>query len=201
MFLVDSSGSVRQTNFQKEIDFIASIISQGLNLRSNHRVAVLTFDDDVSVKFYLDEFSRNSDALNGLGIFYDGGTTDTADALQDMRRTLFSTNRGDRVGVPNVGVLVTDGRSDDPDDTWDEAKQARMAGTDVLVIGVGNNIRSLELEGIATSPVSANVIKIDGFDSFDLVVSSLTEAICNSEYMLDCCQETRFTVACSDISG
>ena len=48
-------------------------------------------------------------AVNGL--VYTGGTTNTAEALR-MADAMFSPTRGDRAGVQNIIVLVTDGNSD-----------------------------------------------------------------------------------------
>ncbi len=49
--------------------------------------------------------------LNAVTFFPNRGKTNTQAALSAMRRDLFSTARGDRAGVDNFAVLVTDGYS------------------------------------------------------------------------------------------
>lgn len=50
---------------------------------------------------------------------------------------MFRTAEGDRSGVPNYLVIITDGKSDDPQATWDEAIRARDEGINILAVGVG----------------------------------------------------------------
>ena len=59
------------------------------------------------------------------------GKTDTADALRKMRGQMFTLNTGDRIGLQNIGVLVTDGRSSDRLATFEEAAACHAAGIQV----------------------------------------------------------------------
>lgn len=48
--------------------------------------------------------------LNGLSMSYMAGTTNTASAIATMRNSMFTNGNGDRSGVQNIGVVITDGR-------------------------------------------------------------------------------------------
>ena len=48
--------------------------------------------------------------LNALSMPYLEGTTNTAAAIANMRDTMFTNENGDRDDVPNVAVVMTDGR-------------------------------------------------------------------------------------------
>lgn len=76
--------------------------------------------------------------MNGLTIRYSGGTTNAAAAIRTMRNNLFDVDRGDRRDVTNIGVVILDGRSNNEDETWDEAILARDEGITMLAIGVGS---------------------------------------------------------------
>ena len=52
-----------------------------------------------------------------------GGNTFTHKPLEYIKRYMFTTQRGDRLDKPNVCVVITDGRSSDPDRT---AKAAQV---------------------------------------------------------------------------
>ena len=43
-------------------------------------------------------------------MYFTDGTTNTAAAINMMRNTAFQGANGDRTGVPNVGVVLTDGK-------------------------------------------------------------------------------------------
>ena len=48
--------------------------------------------------------------LNALSMPYLEGTTNTAAAIANMRDAMFTNENGDRDDVPNVAVVMTDGR-------------------------------------------------------------------------------------------
>lgn len=50
-----------------------------------------------------------------------GGETNIADVLRKMRTQLFVAERGDRDDVPNIAILVTDGRANrEAGDTFEQ---------------------------------------------------------------------------------
>ena len=62
------------------------------------------------------------------------------------------TEHGDRSNAPNVAVLITDGPSNR--NSWQtvpNAESARNAGINIFVIGVGWEVDSFEMKGIAGS--------------------------------------------------
>ena len=49
---------------------------------------------------------------------------------------MFSSQNGDRPDYPNIGLLITDGRSSNTKETFDQAVSSRLQGIDLLSIGV-----------------------------------------------------------------
>ena len=45
-----------------------------------------------------------------LQMYYEGGTTDTAGAIDLIRTQMFSGSNGDRANSPNIAVVITDGQ-------------------------------------------------------------------------------------------
>ena len=67
--------------------------------------------------------------LNAVTFYPNRGKTNTQAALGVMRRELFSSGRGDRIGVDNIAILVTDGYSNiDRFNTIPEAERAKDDG-------------------------------------------------------------------------
>ena len=85
---------------------------------------------------------------------------------------------GDRPGVPNVAIIVTDGQSNNAALTASEAKKAQAAGITVLAVGVGHGIRKSELNAMATDPDSTHVYTADNFDALGSLQGLLSDKAC-----------------------
>lgn len=73
---------------------------------------MLIYSTEVEIQFYLNQFKTKADVFNAIDeIPYIYGSTNTADALQTMHNVMFTDRNGDRVGVPNTGIVITDGVS------------------------------------------------------------------------------------------
>lgn len=66
MFVLDLSGSVEEA-YGLVLE-LARLTISGLNVdrASGSRVAIITYSDQATVKFYLDEYSSTADVLNAL---------------------------------------------------------------------------------------------------------------------------------------
>ena len=83
--------------------------------------------------------------------------------------------------VPKIGVVLTDGRSNSPAQTWDQAKLARNSNITLMAIGVGNNVPQLELDAISSGPVDKNVFTVPSFDSLSGLANRILDGVCNSK--------------------
>ena len=75
-------------------------------------------------------------------------------------------------------------RSNDFDQTWSEARQARGVGIDMIAVGIGNNLRMQELQAIASYPNGPNVILAENFEQLSGITDSVLNAICNRKLTL-----------------
>ena len=46
---------------------------------------------------------------------------------------MFQPGAGDRPNVRNIAVILTDGKSNDPDETWQQAMEARKQGEGLYI--------------------------------------------------------------------
>ncbi|ELU05673.1 hypothetical protein CAPTEDRAFT_217523 [Capitella teleta] len=156
VFALDASGSIGKENFERMVDFVRKVID-GIRIGTSDsfrpsRVGLLVYSDNAEVLFNLNDFDSKFEIQNALPPYYREGSTNTADALRVMRETMFTERNGDQPAARNIGILMTDGRSNDEAKTWEEALKTRAAGIDLISIGIGPSIRTRELEGIATAP-------------------------------------------------
>lgn len=182
VFIVDSSGSIGQNRFRLMINYVLKVITF-LNINSGTRVGMVVYSNNAEVVFRLNEYSKLEDVLNGMNIPYIGGTTNTADALRLTREQLFRQENGDRSDVRNIAVLITDGRSNDVDNTWQEAMLLRNEGVVLLGVGVCSGVQCNELKDIATYTSSGkNVLTVERLEDLDSTVEELAKSLCNSKF-------------------
>jgi len=108
------------------------------------------------------------------------GTTNTQDALRLTYRSVFRSRRGDRPGVPNVAIVVSDGNSNVlPDRTIPEADEARRRGIELFAVAVGQRSNPSEMAGIASDPDSAHLLSMRTEDELRSTASRLLDLLCD----------------------
>ena len=99
-----------------------------------------------------------------------------AAALAAMRDEMFQRGRGDRPGVPNIGVLIADGYSTiNQEETVVQANLARSKGTQFFTVGIGLEDFD-ELKLIANN--DKHVFAAEDFDALVDIAHDLRDAIC-----------------------
>ena len=119
--------------------------------------------------------------LNALSLPFSqrGGETNTQAALELLYISVFTAAHGDRQSVPNISVVITDGRSNVLQDrTLSEAETARQQGIEMFVVGVGDDVHLAELNGIASTPASDHVIMIASTSDSGYAASDLLDKLC-----------------------
>ena len=119
-----------------------------LSVASNILIALETYSSDEIVYFHFSDSESKQNALNALSVPYlHGGTTNTAAALTTAGTSIFSTTLGDRPQNDDLVLLLTDGWSDRPGRTWQEAMKLRERGVHIVVVGIGSVVNDGELNG------------------------------------------------------
>jgi len=93
-FILDSSGSVGSYNFQQVKNFVKDVVDFFNIGTSGTHVAVVTYSTYTRLEFNLKAHYTKSAMKNAVGnIYYRGGWTYTADALDFVRRNIFVTSQ------------------------------------------------------------------------------------------------------------
>ena len=102
------------------------------------RIGLLLFSDNIKLEFNLNEYSTRLDIIEHVQrIPYTRGSTNTAAALQYARNNMFTQSNGDRSNARNVAFLITDGQSNNRENTMRQAKEMKDTGIHLFVAGVG----------------------------------------------------------------
>lgn len=127
VFVIDGSKSVRPQNFELVKQFVIKIVdSLDVSPHGTH-VGLVQYSSRVRTEFSLNQFKSSKDVSNAVrNIEYMEKGTMTGLSLKHMVEHSFSQQEGARPNVPKIGLVFTDGRSQDDISEW--AKRAKDAG-------------------------------------------------------------------------
>ena len=108
-----------------------------------------------------------------------------------LRAEMFNQATGDRRGVPNVVIFVTDGVSNlNSERTIPETLLTHAAGIHVFVIGIGLTGETLEIKALSSAPVEENRFLVENFDQLQDIKKAMFTKMCESEcsiFFYCCC--------------
>ena len=139
IFVLDGSGSVGRGNFLSILNFVKDVV-KGFKIGPDEtRVGVIKYSTSVTREFDLKDYSTKNDVLSAIDqIIYSGGGTNTHLALDEMTNHAFSVANGARPhkeARPRIGIILTDGKSNNPPLTVMSALRAHDADITMLAIG------------------------------------------------------------------
>lgn len=191
-FIIDTSSSISQADFEAAKKFITDVISFFDLSSGNTRVALITYASEARVRLnWVTSRPQSSVSATIHGLTYESGGTETAAALDLARTNLFNHARSNAV---KVLVLVTDGASHDRIDTNHAAEQLHNAG-DILVlaVGVGAETNLDELHTIASNPACKHTFQVAAYDQINAIKDEIQQITCRAPLILNVNQ----TVSCA----
>ena len=118
VFVVDDSASISSTNFTRMKSALSCLVGR-LDIDSgNARVGLVKFGSTVSTVFNFTAYTSVATLQAAiLSLSQAEGGTNTHTALARVRTTLLTSAAGDRSNVPNIVVVITDGKSSNKEAT------------------------------------------------------------------------------------
>ena len=187
MFVIDDSGSIGFSRFQLIREFTANIVVDVVSSSPQSRVGVILFETFARIQFNLRDHISLSTLLPAInpGLPYNnGGATNTAEALRLLLSSAQNGILGIRNGIPNVAIVITDGRSNSRSATLSAAASLHAANLfDVYAVGVDGADVS-ELNAIASDPEF--VFFSNQFNSIGLrlLQESVIESLCSTGLLI-----------------
>ena len=84
---------------------------------------------------------------------------------------------GGRQSANKVGIVITDGQSNDFNETVQQATQAKDEGVVLFTLGIGS-INPVELQTVASEPNCTHVNVLSGFSEIDSMLYEIKKAAC-----------------------
>ncbi|XP_037108426.1 matrilin-4 isoform X2 [Syngnathus acus] len=183
VFLIDGSRSVRPHEFESVRKFMIDILDTldiGLN---GTRVGVVQYSSQVRNEFSLNSYDSMSgmvDAIRRVVPLAQG--TMTGLAIRYVMDNAFSPPQGDRPRVPNVVVIVTDGRPQDR--VAEVAAEARQKGIEIFAVGVARADMA-SLRAMASPPFKDHVFLVETFDLIHQFGLQFQDKLCGPDLCIE----------------
>ena len=150
MFVLDSSGSIDDTELATLATAAKTFAAALAPATPGNHIGVVDFDSDATLESELTDVLASIDAA--IDVLASGGSTDLAAGISLASAELTSVrDRDDLTVAPDFMLIMTDGEPDDAVAATAAADAAKLAGTVVYVVGIGDGVNDAFLEGIATS--------------------------------------------------
>jgi len=124
--------------------------------------------NDAKLQFYLNNYTDSSSVISAIrAIHYDGGNTNTTGGLRTMRLEIFDPNHGDRSGVTNLCILITDGvPTREVEGLQDEVNRVKAAGIRVIGVGVTSAVSDVKQILPITPAVMTIMLEIIDYEAY-----------------------------------
>ncbi|XP_056316533.1 matrilin-4 isoform X8 [Danio aesculapii] len=182
VLLIDGSKSVRPQNFELVKQFVNQVVDQLDVSAKGTRVGLVQYSSRVRTEFPLSMYHSKDEIKKAvMNVEYMEKGTMTGLALKHMVENSFSEAEGARPAeknIPRVGLVFTDGRSQDDIQDW--AKKAKEAGITMYAVGVGKAVED-ELREIASDPVEKHFFYTADFTAISQIAENLKLNVCAAE--------------------
>ncbi|XP_067312279.1 collagen alpha-1(XII) chain isoform X8 [Pseudorasbora parva] len=178
VLLVDGSWSIGRLNFKTIRSFIGRMVGVFDIGPDRVQIGLAQYSGDPKTEWHLNSHRTRDELLEAVAnLPYKGGNTLTGLALNYILQNNFRPNVGMRPNSRKIGVLVTDGKSQD--DIMVNSQNLRDQGIELYAIGVKNADEN-ELRTIASDPDDIHMYNVADFSFLLDIVDDLTNNLCNS---------------------
>ncbi|XP_030576759.1 collagen alpha-1(XII) chain isoform X4 [Archocentrus centrarchus] len=178
VLLVDGSWSIGRLNFKTIRSFIARMVSVFDISPDKVQIGLAQYSGDPKTEWHLNAHPTKASLLDAIAnLPYKGGNTMTGMALNYIFQNNFRANVGMRPNSRKIGVLITDGKSQD--EVIVNSQNLRDNGIELYAIGVKNADEN-ELRSIASDPDDIHMYNVNDFKFLLDIVDELTVNLCNS---------------------
>uniref|UniRef100_A0A8D0HQC1 Collagen type XII alpha 1 chain n=1 Tax=Sphenodon punctatus TaxID=8508 RepID=A0A8D0HQC1_SPHPU len=178
VLLVDGSWSIGRPNFKSVRNFIARIVEVFDIGPDKVQIALAQYSGDPRTEWHLNSYRTKQTLLEAVAnLPYKGGNTLTGMALSFIQKNNFKPEVGLRPRARKIGVLITDGKSQD--DVVVPSRRLRDEAVELYAVGIKNADEN-ELKQIATDPDETHAYNVADFTFLANIVDNLTTNLCNS---------------------
>lgn len=179
-FVVDTSGSISDENFQKQKDFIKVLASSFDPILADHQLGLISYSSDTQMEVsFQDKADRKEFERAVDRIPHTKGRTRLDKALELASTRLFTASGGTRSGKRKIMIILTDGRqSQDPDTVplTDAVLPLRQVGVRIYTVAIGDEVDLKELYQVTER--NEDVFPVSDFDDLANMANDIALNTC-----------------------
>ncbi|XP_055495106.1 collagen alpha-1(XII) chain-like isoform X1 [Leucoraja erinacea] len=178
VLLVDGSWSIGRLNFRQIRSFISKLVQVFEIGPRRVQFGLAQYSGDPRTEWTLNQYKDKKSLLDAVSnLPYKGGNTLTGMALNFILQNNFKTDAGARPNARKIGVLITDGKSQD--DVIRPSDTLRNIGVELYAVGI-KNADEAELKQVASDPDNIHMYNVADFALLVDIVEDLSINLCNS---------------------
>ncbi|XP_067866934.1 integrin alpha-E-like isoform X2 [Heterodontus francisci] len=186
--VLDGSGSINETDFQKGKDFIINIIKNIWKRCLECEFALVQYGEEIKTIFDLKDSKEISSGIFSIvrNMPQLGKVTKTASAIQHVLDNIFNETQGSNKNAKRFIIVVTDGEIfRDEIKLSDVINSNKMVNVTRIAVGVGSLFKRdspmNELKLIASDPDEKHVFQVDNYAALDGLLANLERNIVGIE--------------------
>ncbi|XP_055862749.1 collagen alpha-5(VI) chain-like isoform X2 [Biomphalaria glabrata] len=177
--VLDSSASILPEDFTKGIKFLQDFLKRFDIGIDKVRVAIVVYSNNLHLEksFNLSAYITKDAVIGAIGniTHASGGYTRTWDGISYMRSSQLG-HQWVRPRVPKIGMVITDGNSQEGRKTKSQASIARENGIIMFALGVGDMVGQTELFNIAGD--NSRIFRVESYSNLTSIINTLTNKTC-----------------------
>ncbi|CAH1798060.1 unnamed protein product [Owenia fusiformis] len=198
-FVVDFSGSLDDTQLRSVLDFTKSLIDLLDIGEDNVRVGFISFTNEVITRFKMNEMYEKAEILAKIDPLLQNrgnrGSTNLAGGLNQLIDDLYAPGNGERDGIIDIAIVITDGKSS-PEfrDALPAAVQKIKNRSGMIQFGIGvknADFDEAELRSIVTS--DAYYFDVEDTASLQEITAEVVQKTCKKKPEHPCHEKCQYT--------
>ncbi|XP_060564479.1 mucin-2-like [Ruditapes philippinarum] len=175
-FIVDSSGSLGPVGFEKELNFVTSmILAISSKTSADAEFCVITYSTRARAYIKLQHYHTVAEVIHAIGnIPY---ITGESYAYRGIHQAHSQFSHNGRHHAKSVTILITDGHSTDPDRTVHDTDHL-LQNVDKYAVTTGSQTNTSELPQIVSGP--NHLFQVQDINHLDGIQMKLLETLCSS---------------------
>nr|KAG5712283.1 hypothetical protein BaRGS_023862 [Batillaria attramentaria] len=180
LLVLDASTQQGQVNFIKEVSFATKLLNEFTVGPDNMQFSAMTYASLPNAEFWFNSYNTKREMVFALQtLTFTSGSSNLAGALKFAREYAYAPFHGARDNTYHYAIVMTDGVSDNVNETIAQAALLKQQGVVVMAVGIGDQVDQTELAAIASDP-NDDVFMVSDYDALNDLHTKVKRRTCST---------------------